>query len=38
MYVSPNGKHIVFLGDNGSLLLVDTHTNRLVDTLKMNGV
>jgi hypothetical protein len=37
MYISPNGKHTVFLGDNGMLLLVDTHTKRLVDTLKMNG-
>lgn len=37
MHVSPNGKHIAFLGDHGTLLLVDCHTRRLVDTMKMNG-
>lgn len=37
MYVSPSGKHLVFLGDHGTLNIVDTHTKRLVDTLKMNG-
>eukprot|EP00124_Ichthyophonus_hoferi_P004199 Ihof_evm1s436 gene=Ihof_evmTU1s436 len=37
MYVSPTGKHLVFLGNGGNMLLVDTHTRRLVSTLKMNG-
>eukprot|EP01134_Creolimax_fragrantissima_P008083 CFRG8083T1 len=37
MFVSPSGKLLVFLGNSGSLLLVDARTKRLVDTLKMNG-
>ncbi|KNC75612.1 hypothetical protein SARC_11868 [Sphaeroforma arctica JP610] len=37
MSLSPCGKLLVFLGNAGSILLVDTKTKRLVHTLKMNG-
>ncbi len=37
MSVSPCGKFIVFLGDDGSIILVSTKTKQWVSTLKMNG-
>lgn len=35
--VSPDGKHLVFLGSNGYLILLSSKTKQWVDNLKMNG-
>ncbi|XP_048589194.1 U3 small nucleolar RNA-associated protein 18 homolog isoform X2 [Nematostella vectensis] len=35
--VSPDGKHLVFLGDNGYMILLSSKTKQWVGNLKMNG-
>ena len=35
--LSPCGKYITFLGNNGNIILVSAQTKRLITTLKMNG-
>ncbi|XP_031562119.1 U3 small nucleolar RNA-associated protein 18 homolog isoform X2 [Actinia tenebrosa] len=35
--VSPDGSHLVFLGDNGYMMLVSSRTKQWIGNLKMNG-
>lgn len=36
-HVSPDGKHLVFVGSNGYLILLSSKTKQWIDNLKMNG-